>query len=103
MSANQKLSLTIILKLKVNRIYLHRNAQLWSVANVAVVHAGEPRQSPRYCRDSVMDIRRLPAKPGGGGLSIRRAASRTRGRVAPLPLPPSGLEVRGVDTRDTQG
>ena len=68
---------------------------------MAVVRAGEPRQSPRYCRDSVMDIRRLPAKPGGGGLSIRRAASRTRGRVAPLP--PSGLEVRGVDTKDTQG
>ena len=59
---------------------------------------GEAEQSPRYCRDSVLDIRRVSSKPG---LSIRRAASRTRGRVAPLP--PSSRGVRAVATRDTQG
>ena len=69
-----------------------------SFADVAVVPAGEPGQSPCYRRDSVLDIRRVSSKPG---LSIRRAASRTRGRVAPLP--PSSREVRGVATRDTQG
>ena len=71
---------------------------MWSVANVAVVPSGEAGQSQRYSRDSVLDIRRVSSKPG---LSIRRAASRTRGRVAPLP--PSSLGVRGVATRDTQG
>ena len=65
---------------------------------MAVVPAGEAGQSPRYCRDSVLDIRRVSSKPG---LSIRRTASRTRGRVAPLP--PSSREVRAVATRDTQG